>query len=48
MDEGIAQDRETIDLYFEEIASPLLKSRIIVADAALDPPSPLLESVEVT
>jgi hypothetical protein len=38
-------DREIIDLYFEELSAPLKFSRILVADAALDPPSPLLESV---
>lgn len=40
-------DRETIELYVEKLDEPLAKSRIIVADEALRPPSPLLESVEV-
>ena len=39
-------EREAIDLYFEKLAEPLAKSRILVADDMLDPPSPLLESVE--
>jgi hypothetical protein len=39
-------DREAIDLYFERLTEPLGKSRIVVADDVLDPPSPLLESVE--
>jgi hypothetical protein len=41
-----ADDREAIDLYFERLAEPLATSRIIVADDVLEPPSPLLESVE--
>lgn len=40
-------DREVIDLYFEELTGPLATSRIIVADDALNPPSPLMESVDV-
>ncbi len=39
-------EREAIDLYFERLAEPLARSRIVVADDVLDPPSPLLESVE--
>ncbi len=42
-----SDDREAIDLYFEKLPEPLAKSQIIVADDALHPPSPLLESVEV-
>ncbi len=41
------EDREAIDVYFERLSQPLARSRIIVADDELDPPSPLLESVEV-
>jgi hypothetical protein len=40
-------DREAIDLYFEKLAEPLAKSRIVVADDALDARSPLLETAEV-
>jgi hypothetical protein len=40
-------DRESIDLYFEKLDEPLAKSRIVVADDALDAPSPLLENTEV-
>ena len=40
------EDQEKIDLYFEKLAEPLTKSRIIVADNALNPPSPLLETAE--
>ena len=42
-----AEDREAIDLYFEKLAEPLTKSRVVVADEGLDLASPLLESVEV-
>jgi hypothetical protein len=40
------EDQEKIDLYFEKLAEPLTKSRIVVADDALNPPSPLLETAE--
>jgi hypothetical protein len=40
-------DREVIDLYLEWLAEPITRSRIIVADDALRPPSPLVESVDV-
>ena len=40
-------DREAIDLYFEELTEPLAASRIIVADDALHPPSPLIEGVDM-
>jgi hypothetical protein len=42
-----SDDREGIDLYFEQLLEPLATSQIIIADDALHPPSPLLESVEV-
>jgi hypothetical protein len=42
-----ADDREAIDLYFERLTEPLAKSRIVVADDALDASSPLLETSEV-
>jgi hypothetical protein len=41
-----ADNREAIDLYFEKLNKPLAESRIIVADPALNPASPLLESAE--
>lgn len=40
-------NRIAIDLYFEPVAEALKSSRILVADKDLDPPSPLLETVEV-
>lgn len=40
------EDRETIDLYFEKLAAPLTKSQIIVADDALHPPSPLIDTAD--
>ena len=40
-------DREAIDLYLEKLSEPVSRSRIIVADNALNPPSALLENVEV-
>jgi len=40
------EDQENIDLYFEKLTEPLTKSRIVVADDAIHPPSPLLESAE--
>jgi hypothetical protein len=43
----VREDLETIDLYLERLAFPLAGSRIIVADGALRPPSPLLETAEV-
>jgi hypothetical protein len=39
-------DREAIDLYFEKLAERLAKSRVVVADGGLRPPSPLVESAE--
>ena len=41
-----AEDREMIDLYFEKLEKPITTSRIIVADEALHPPSPLLETAD--
>ncbi len=40
------EDQEKIDLYFEKVAEPLAKSRIISADKAMHPPTPLLETAE--
>jgi hypothetical protein len=40
-------DREAIDLYFEKLAQPLAKSRIVAADDALSPPTALLETADV-
>lgn len=42
-----SDDRETIDLYFEELVEPLEKSRVITADDSLNPADPLMESAEV-
>jgi hypothetical protein len=43
----IDEDRERIDLYFEKLAEPGPRSRIIVADDALTPPEVLVETAEV-
>jgi hypothetical protein len=43
----IDDDREAIDLYFEKLAEPLMRSRILIADEGLVPATPLLETVEV-
>jgi hypothetical protein len=40
------EDQEKIDLYFEKLAEPLPTSRVIVADEAMRPPTPLLETAE--
>lgn len=40
------EDREEIDLFFEKLAEPLTKSRILVADAAMRLPTRLLETAE--
>lgn len=42
----LADDHEQIDLYFEKLDLPLKTSRVIVADAELRPPSPLLETAD--
>ncbi len=42
-----ADDREDIDLSFERLTAPLARSRILVADDALEPPDPLVETAEV-
>jgi hypothetical protein len=40
------EDNENINVYFEKVSEPLATSRILVADEALRPPSPLLETAE--
>jgi Competence protein J (ComJ) len=40
------EEHENIDLYFEKLAEPLTKSRILVAEGGLRAPTPLLESAE--
>jgi len=40
-------DEEVIDLYFEPLARALEQSAILVADDALDPPTPLIETAKV-
>ena len=43
----IAEDEEEIDLFFEELDLPMKQSEILLADEALDPPTPLIETAEV-
>jgi Competence protein J (ComJ) len=40
-------EQETIDLSFEPLAQPLERSSVLVADAALRPPSPLIETAGI-
>jgi hypothetical protein len=40
------EEQEEIDLYFEKLAEPLATSRIVIADEAMRPPTPLLETAE--
>lgn len=40
-------DREIIDLYFEPLSRSLEQSAILVADEALSPPTPLIETASV-
>jgi hypothetical protein len=40
------ENEEKIDLYFEKLTEPLPKSRVVVADEAMRPPTPLLETAE--
>ena len=39
-------DQEAIDLFVHRHAQPILRSRILVADAGLNPPSVLLEAAD--
>ena len=41
------EDREVVELFMEKVVEPLTHSRVIVADEELDPPDPLIETVEV-
>jgi hypothetical protein len=43
----VADERETIDLFFEKVTPPSARSRILRADEELHPPDPLLETVDV-
>lgn len=40
------EDQEDIHLYIEKLEEPLTKSRVLVGDEAMKPPTPLLESAE--
>lgn len=40
-------DEEVIDLYFEPLTKALERSAILVADEALNPPTPLLETAKI-
>ena len=42
-----ADDEERIDLCFEPLTKALEGSAVLVADEALDPPTPLIESAEI-
>jgi hypothetical protein len=43
----VGVDREVIDLFVEAVCSTVGKSRIIVSDGQLDPPSELVETADV-
>lgn len=40
-------DEEVIDLYFEPLTKALERSAILVADEALNPPTPLIETARI-
>jgi len=40
-------EEEAFDLFFEALLEPLTQSAILVADAMLDPPTPLIELAEI-
>jgi hypothetical protein len=40
-------DEEAIDLFFEPVTQPLEQSEVLVADDALDPPTPLIETAAI-
>lgn len=42
-----AEEAERIDLFFDELEEPVPSSVIVVADAALSPPHPLLETAGI-
>jgi hypothetical protein len=42
-----ADDEEVIDLYFEPLSKALERSAILIADEALNPPTPLIETAKV-
>jgi Competence protein J (ComJ) len=41
------EEEEVIDLYFEPLAKALERSTILLADQALNPPTPLIETAKV-
>lgn len=44
--QALDEDRELIELFFEKVAAGLPNSRILFADAGLQPTEPLLETVD--
>jgi Competence protein J (ComJ) len=46
-DAAIVYSRKAIDLFFEPLAQPLERSAILVADDALKPPTPLVETAGI-
>jgi len=40
-------EQQAIDLFFERLSEPLERSAVLVADCALNPPTPLLETAGV-
>lgn len=43
----LAEDKEAVDVFFEAVECPLARSEILLADEALDPPTPLIETADV-
>jgi hypothetical protein len=41
------EEEQAIDLFFEPLAEPLRTSAILIADAELNPPTPLLETADI-
>jgi len=43
----VEEEEQSIDLFFEPLAEPLIASEILIADAELNPPTPLIETVGI-
>ena len=44
---SLDEEAEVIHLFFEPVASPIEQSSILIADKALDPTAPLIETCEI-
>lgn len=41
------EERTFVDLYMDQLVTPLVRSRILLADDAMNPPDTLLETAEI-